>query len=202
MDTSTNRTRISLNVEQPIWDRLFTVAPLVVVGTREGDQYDLAPKHMVTPMGWQNYFGFVCTPRHSTYHNVKHTGVYSVSYPRPSQIVLASLAAAPRTNAAGDKPSLSLLPTFPAEIIDGVFLEDAYLFLECELDRIVDGFGENSLIIGRVVAAHADPDALRLSDGDDQALIYREALLAYLHPGRIATIRESVAFPLPAQFQH
>jgi hypothetical protein len=63
---------VSLDVTAPIWERCFTVAPLVLVGTREKDgSYDLAPKHMATPMGWQNYFGFVCTPRHRTYHNVR-----------------------------------------------------------------------------------------------------------------------------------
>ena len=42
---------------------------------------------------------------------------------------------------------------FAAGTVDGVLLEGAYMVLECRLDRIVDGFGVNSLIIGRVVAA-------------------------------------------------
>ena len=63
---------ISLDVNLPIWERVFTVAPLVVIGTKENGGYDLAPKHMATPMGFGNYFGFVCTPKHGTYHNVKN----------------------------------------------------------------------------------------------------------------------------------
>jgi flavin reductase (DIM6/NTAB) family NADH-FMN oxidoreductase RutF len=95
------------------------VAPLVLIGTKEKDGYDLAPKHMATPMGWENYFGFVCAPRHRTYQNIKHERVFTVSYPRPTQLVLTSLAAASR---CGDdaKPSLLALPTFPASQVVGV----------------------------------------------------------------------------------
>ena len=50
-----------LNINQSLWDQVFTIAPLVVVGTKEGDKYDLAPKHMVTPLGFGPYFGFVCS---------------------------------------------------------------------------------------------------------------------------------------------
>jgi flavin reductase (DIM6/NTAB) family NADH-FMN oxidoreductase RutF len=189
----------TLEIDIPIWERFFTVAPLVLIGTKENEGYDLAPKHMVTPMGWENYFGFVCTPRHRTYQNIQREGVFTVSYPRPTQLVLTSLAAAPR---CGDdtKPSLLALPTFSASSVDGVFVTDAYLFLECALDRIVDGFGVNSLITGCIVAAHAHEDILRTSERDDQELIHAAPLLAYLYPGRIARIRESYSFPFPLDF--
>ena len=61
---------VSLDTSQPVWKRIFMVAPLVVIGTREGNGYDMAPKHMITPMGFDNYFGFVCTPTHGTYQNM------------------------------------------------------------------------------------------------------------------------------------
>ena len=60
-----------LDISNPVWEQVFTVAPLVVVGTKEGEKYDLAPKHMAIPIGFDNYFGFVCTPEHKTYHNIK-----------------------------------------------------------------------------------------------------------------------------------
>ena|SRR5215207_3409637 len=184
----------------PIWERVFTVNPLVLVGTREGEGgYDLAPKHMAFPMGWENYFGFICTRRHSTYQNVRREGVFTVSYPRPTQVILTSLAAAPRQS-DGSKPLLEALRTFPASEIDGVFIEDAYLFLECVLDRIVDDFGENSLIAGRIVAAHVHEDFLRVSERDDHDLIYESPLIAYLSPGRHATIAETYSFPFPLGF--
>ena len=56
--------------------------------------YDLAPKHMATPLGWGGWFGFVCTPSHATYANALREGFFTVSFPRPSQVLLASLAAA------------------------------------------------------------------------------------------------------------
>jgi flavin reductase (DIM6/NTAB) family NADH-FMN oxidoreductase RutF len=200
MRESARRNLVTLPDDVPVWERVFTVNPLVLVGTRERDgSYDLAPKHMAFPMGWENYFGFVCTPRHSTYHNARREGVFTVSYPRPTQIVLTSLAASGREE-GGAKPSLYALPTFPAREVDGVLLEDGYLYLECMLDRIVDDFGENSLISGRVVAAHVSEDYLRASELDDNDLISGSPLLAYLNPGRYARVEESNSFPFPVDF--
>ncbi len=201
MSEAGGRRRVALDVSRPVWDRCFTVAPLVLVGTRDPDgSLDLAPKHMVTPMGWENYFGFVCTPAHSTYRNIERTGQFTVSYPRPSQVLYASLAASPRCD-SGDKPVLGAFETFPAEKVDGAFIEDAYLFFECEHHRTYDDFGVNSLITGRIVAASADPRALRASEADDQELIHDSPLLAYLHPGRFASIDVSNAFPFPADMK-
>ena len=112
---------VSLDLTQALWERFFTVAPLIVVGTKEADgSYDLAPKHMATPLGWGNYFGFICTPRHRTYQNVQREKNFTVSFPKPGQIVLTSLAAAPR---CGDdsKPTIATLPTFPASAIELAF---------------------------------------------------------------------------------
>lgn len=205
MDTPDRSDIVSLNPEEQFWDRFYMVAPLVVIGTcNDEDGYDLAPKHMATPMGWENYFGFVCTPRHKTYRNAVQSGVYTVSYPKPSQVVLASLAASPRSGPPEGpkrKPSLDQMATWEAQTIDGVFLEDAYLFLECELDRRVDELGENSLLIGKVTAVHAQKEALRVSGKEDAKVVREHPLLAYLHPDRYAAIDESNAFPFPAGFE-
>jgi len=187
---------ISVEVGTAMWDRFFTVSPLVLVGTTEkSGEYDLAPKHMALPLGWEGYFGFVCTPEHATYWNARRAGVFTVSYPRATQVVLASLAAAPRDSQTGCKPSLRAIQTFPASVVDGVLLDDGYLFFECELERVIDGFGANSLLMGRIVAAHVRSDALRDIDVDDQDLIFRRPLLAYLPPGRFSRIRRSLSFP-------
>jgi flavin reductase (DIM6/NTAB) family NADH-FMN oxidoreductase RutF len=152
---------------------------------------------MVTPLGWENYFGFVCTPQHATYRNIQREQVFTVSYPTTDSVVLTSLAASPRCD--GDsKPSLVALPTFAAESIDGRFLLGGSLFLECRLDRIVDGFGVNSLIAGRVVAAHAKSETLRRMDVDDQQTLAASPLLAYVSPGRYTMIHETQSFPFPA----
>ena len=189
---------VSLDVELPIWGQFYTVAPLAVIGTKEEGGYDLAPKHMVTPLGRENYFGFVCTPNHGTYHNVKKENVFTVSFPRPDQVVLASLAASPR---CGDdikiKSVISELPTFKSENIDALFVKDAYLYLECELVKIIDGFGEFSLIAGKITGAFVNRDSLRISEGDDQKMIYQAPMLAYLPYGRFAEIKNTLAFPYP-----
>ena len=184
----------------PIWSRFFTLAPIVIVGTREADGgADLAPKHMAMPLGWQNHYCFVCSPRHATQRNIERQGQFTVSFPRPDQMLAASLAAGPREE-SGAKPSLDALETVPARKVDGVLVEGCYLYLECELDRIVHGFGENSLIVGTVVEASAAPDALREADVDDADLLHGSPIPAYLSPGRFAVVRESYSFPFPADF--
>lgn len=188
-------------IDRSLWDRFYTIAPLVIIGSREEQRYDLAPKHMVTPLGWGNYFAFVCTPSHATYRNIQENGAFTVTYPRPEQVVLTSLTAAPRCDAENEKPVLDVLTTFRASEVDGVFVEDGYLFLECELARIIDGFDQNSLVVGRIVAAHARESALRASDIDDRDLLLREPLLAYLNPGRYARIADTFAFPFPEGFK-
>ena len=196
-----NAELIELDVEQSIWERSFCVFPLVVVGTREPDGADdLAPKHLAIPMSWQNYFGFVCTPRHNTYQNVQRSGEFAVTYMRPAQTVLASLAASPRCD-DGSKPIAAALPTFAAERVQAALVDGGYLFLECELHQIVDGLGDNSLIIGRIVAARVAADAARASDLDDEDLVRDAPLLAYLYPGRFAEIANSTQLPFPAGFK-
>ena len=192
---------VTLPMDEPIWERFFSVFPLVLVGTREADGgYDLAPKHMAMPVSWQNWFGFVCTPRHHTYQNTVRSRAFTVSYPRPEQLIYSSLAAGPRMpNAA--KPALQALPVIPARRVDGVLVDGCDVYLECELDRLVDGLGDNSLIIGRVVAAHFHPRALRSDDREDNELVHDEPLLAYLYPERCAFIDRSQGFPLPAGFK-
>lgn len=193
-------TYVPLDVSGPVWDRFFWVAPLVVIGTREPDgTFDLAPKHMATPMGWKNYYGFVCTPRHATYGNAEREGAFSVSFPGPDQLVHASLAAEPRCD-DGHKAVLTDLPVAAGEALGMPLLEDAYVQLECELDRIVEGFGENGLIIGKVAAARVRADCLRETDRDDAALIAESPLLAYLSPGQFARIDRGHNFPFPAGF--
>ena len=188
---------VSLDVKSPIWERFFLVAPMVLIGTVEPDgRSDFAPKHMATPMSWDNYFGFVCASRHKTFRNIERTGAFTVTYPRPSQLLYASLAASPRSE-AGTKPVLSSFETMAAKKVGGEFFADGYVFLECELFKIVDGFGVNSLITGTIKAAHVHKDALRAYEVEDQALIRKAPMLAYIHPWRFASISDTNQFPLP-----
>ena len=120
---------IPLAVDRPIWDRFFTVAPLVIIGSKEPDgTYDLAPKHMAIPLGWQNYYGFVCSPRHATYRNIRRELQFTVSFPRPTDVVTSSLAASPRCDDY-TKPALTLLGQRKATAVDGVLDDYCYLYL-------------------------------------------------------------------------
>ena len=112
-ESSAKKNIVEIDTTMPVWDQFFTVAPLVLIGTTDEDgSLDLAPKHMVTPMGWQNYFGFVCSPRHATCSNIERTGVFTGSYPRPSQMLFTSLGASPRQG-GGEIPIIDYLNTFP-----------------------------------------------------------------------------------------
>ncbi|MDH3990975.1 MAG: flavin reductase, partial [Gammaproteobacteria bacterium] len=136
------------------------------------------------------------TPRHNTCGNIERTGEFTVSYPKPSQILTTSLAASPRCE-TGEKPVLGCFHTFPARHIDSQFIEDGQLFFECRHYKTVGGFGENCLITGEIIAAYADDDYLRHAESDDQETIHDSPLFAYLAPGRFAAIDNSNAFPFP-----
>lgn len=186
---------VSVPVDQPVWERTPVLAPLVLVGTIEPDGTpDVAPKHMAMPVSWKNWFGFVCHPDHGTYRNLVATGVFTVGYPTPAMVLQTSLAAAPRAS-DGSKPTVEVLPLTAARVVEGVLVEGCHLHLECELDRVIDDLGGNVLVIGKVVAAHVAEQALRSFDVDDADLVHSSPLLAYIHPGRLATVADTVSFP-------
>lgn len=203
MKTFKDHSLVALETKNLLWSQVFTVAPLIVVGSKEGEDYNLATKHMATPIG-DRHFGFVCTPKHRTYHNIKKEGYFTVSFPRPDQIVLASLAAMPRCEDVngGEKSIISSMPTFRSENLDALFIEDAYLYLECSLHQINDNFNDFSFISGVVENAFVNEDSFRASEKDEQQMVFNAPLLAYLAPGRFAKIQESYAFPFPKDYEH
>jgi flavin reductase (DIM6/NTAB) family NADH-FMN oxidoreductase RutF len=201
MSLSDDPDLVTLQPDQPFFETVYTAFPLVIVGTREADgSDDLAPKHMAMPLGWSDYFGFVCTPAHATYGNAERTGAFTVSYPRPENVLEATLAAGPR-DAAGDKPSLEGVETVDADAVDAPAVADAYAVLECELDRIVDGFGENGLVAGNVVKKHVHTDAYRAADSSPEELFEDAPVLTYFYPDRYASVDETHAFPFPEGFE-
>ncbi|MBC2839553.1 flavin reductase [Robiginitalea sp. SC105] len=188
--------------EAPVWQRFFMIAPLAVIGTLEGEGYDLAPKHMVTPMGFDNYFGFVCSPEHGTYKNIQEGGGFSVSFPKPDQTLIAALSASPRQEALCKSDQvLRFLPTVRLPETDIPFLSGSYLMLDCEHFRTLDGFGRNSLITGRIRNAYVDRDYLRMSERDEQQMLREHPLLAYVAEGRFARVAETYSFPFPKGFK-
>lgn len=193
---------ISLDPKMGLWEQFYTVAPLVVIGTKEGENFDLAPKHMATPIGFSNYFGFVCTPRHSTYHNIKKEKRFSVSFVKPDQILLSSIAAIPRCS-VGDFPKdiIAQIPTLTSEDGGSIYIADSYVYLDCALHKIIDGFDDYSIITGTIVKAFVHKDHMIYSDQGQQSRIYKNPLLVYIAQGRFAKIKETMSYPFPKDFQ-
>lgn len=191
--------RVELELNDELWDHVFQVAPLVMVGTREPDgRFDFAPKHKVVTLTPQ-HFGFVCRESHATLRNARREQAFTVSWPSPRHIVMTSAAATPRC-LDGEKKSLRAFQTVPATKVEGVLLDDCALGIECEVDRVIDDLGKDCLVIGRVVAAHADADAMRSTRMRDSEVVHQHPLLAYLHPSQFATIERSVGFPFAKGF--
>lgn len=194
---------IELDTDLDIWSKTYTVNSLVIIGTKEENgSYNFAPKHMAMPLGFSNYFGFMGTPRKSTYRNVMREQVFTVSYPQPNQLILSSLMAT-RREEDDSKPVLDEIPTSSAKQIDGQFLEDSYLQIECKFTECLGKFGEWEIITGEIIAAYVHKDFLRKDDEniDDNMLIKKHPLLAYLHPNRFSIIEKSNAFPFPKDFK-
>lgn len=193
---------ISLNVKESIWEHFYTVAPLVVIGTKENQGFDLAPKHMATPLGFSDYFGFVCTPRHNTYHNIKKHSRFSVSFVKPDQVLLSSLAAIPRCAVDDFTEEITPhIPTVNGKDRETVFVKDSYVMLDCKLHKIIDGFDDYSLITGKIEKAMVHRDYKIVSDEGHQKQIYDHPLLAYIAQGRFASIKETLSYPYPKDFQ-
>jgi flavin reductase (DIM6/NTAB) family NADH-FMN oxidoreductase RutF len=191
---------VALALDEAVWDHVFQVAPLVMVGTREPDGgYDLAPKHRALTLS-PKHFGFVCRERHATYRNALREEAFTVSWPGPRHIVMTSAAAAPRCE-DGEKTAMRALPTVAAKEVDGVFLEGCALQVECRLERVIDDLGDDCLIIGRIVAAWAAKDAIRSGQVLDGELVHEHPLIAYLHPSQFATIDKSVGYPYSKGFK-
>lgn len=194
---------IDITGDRDLWSRCFMVHSLVVIGSKEEDgNYNMAPKHMAMPLGFSSHFGFLGTPRKTTYHNIRREEAFTVSYPRPEQLVISSLTASPREE-DDSKPVIEAVPTEEARHIEGRFLKGAYIQLECRLSQIVGKFGEWEMIVGDVVAAYVHKDALRTNgeDMDDDRLIRKAPLLAYLHPNRFSIVKDSYVFPFPKDFR-
>ena len=98
----------SVEIDDRLWEHVFVASPLVLVGTREPDGTDdFAPKHRIVTS--DAHFAFVCRPSHATWRNALREEAFTVSWPGPRQIVMASAAASPRCE-DGEKKALRRKP--------------------------------------------------------------------------------------------
>ena len=92
---------------------------------------------------------------------------FTVSYPRPDQVLLGSLSAAPRCDGGQKERSLTAVPTIPSGESGRCAGRGFLLFLECALERIIDGSSVDGLIVGKVVAVAVLKMALSREDRDE-----------------------------------
>ena len=157
---------------------------------------------MVSPIGFGPYFGFVCTPRHGTFRNIRETGEFTVSFPKPDQLVFTSLSASPRQESISKSDAIQeTLPVVKALGMDAPLVDGSYLYLECRFYKLIEGFDDYAIITGEVVAAYADKEYARLSELDEQEQLQNNPLLAYVAPGRFARISQTYNFPFPKDFK-
>ena len=136
------------------------MAPLVLVGTR-GRTAAMIWLPSTWPCRWAGEpLRVRLSPQPRDPRNAERTGAFTVSFPRPDTIVEVALAAEPggrrEAELGGDR-------RLAGRVVDGVLVDDAHLWLECQLERVIDGFGRNTLIAGRVVAASVAASSLRAS---------------------------------------
>jgi flavin reductase (DIM6/NTAB) family NADH-FMN oxidoreductase RutF len=96
---------------------------------------------------------------------------------------------------------INALPILRAPSMDAPILANAYFYLECKLYKIIDGFDDYSIITGRIKAAYAHRDYLKVSEIDEQEQLAKNPLLAYIAPGRFAKIVATHGFPFPKNFK-
>ena len=132
---------IPIPVERPIWGRFFTVAPLVIVGTVEGEGYDLAAEAHGDAARLGQLLLLRLQPRAPDPGQRRADGRLHGQLPAPGRDPRRQPRRPPRAPRTSQSPALAAIRTFPAREVHGVLVEDSYLWLECELDRIVDGFG-------------------------------------------------------------
>ena len=123
---------------------------------------DLAPKHAAFPLGWGSFFGFVCTPRHSTYHNVRREGIFTVSYPRPTRVVLA-LPVSVRVHAVGAGASWAF--GLPVVLPLGTSMSAGKTTTARAVVRLLKGEGLE-VIWARLTGAGRYRDILAMQDAD------------------------------------
>jgi hypothetical protein len=89
-----DRGLVQISTATPIWERFFTVAPLVLIGTQEEDGYDIAPKNLAMPLGWKKRraqlrrFGILAvelTKLEYFVRRVRGSGVGDHLYARPAE---------------------------------------------------------------------------------------------------------------------
>jgi len=203
-----NRTlnKVSFDPSKSVLAQFVHLSPVTLITTicSKGIP-DVAAKTQSIPVGREgNFFLFVCTPEHRTYHNVKATKEFVVNYPPQEIIEKIGLTASIFEDENIDKISRIGLTAIPSLRVKPPRIAECSIHLECKLVEIRD-HAQYGIIIGNVVAASGNEETVLMQGSATELVnrnLSRNPLLAYITPGHLfSTITEGKKFPLPKKYK-
>lgn len=168
------------------WKPLVTIKPLILVTTRSGKGVNNgAVKSLALQCSFEPYrYGFVCTPDHDTYKNIKETREFGINFPAPEfeKNIMSFGRDFPEDI---DEMMEAGIQVFYSEKGSVPLISDCYFSLECRLDQIID-WENSSLIIGRVYMGWANSDYIQKTDKEK----LEDGILSYLYPVGLRSFRD------------
>lgn len=184
------------------YGRYFTVKPLILVTTLGPRGLpNVAPKTQNMDVGRrEQYFAFVCTPKHHTYQNAKANREFVVNYPGPELIEKVSAAALLAEDI--DEIALAGLTGIPSVVVKPPRIKECYLHLECKLVEIKD-LEDSSIILGKIAARSVNKEVSfeRGKSKENIRLLSKRPLLAYVYPDHYTKISVAEEFVFPKNYK-
>ena len=180
----------------------FTIKPIILVTTLGGNGLpNVAPKTQCTSVGRrEEFFAFVCTPKHHTYQNVKANKEFVVNYPSPELIEKVSASSQFAENV--DEVALSGLTSISSLVVKPPRIKECMAHLECKVVEVKD-IDDVSIILGRVVARSADREKSFKKGTAEEGikLLSKHPLLAYVYPDHYTRINTAEKFIFPKNYK-
>jgi len=180
----------------------FSIKPIILVTTLGSNGLpNVAPKTQCTSIGrHEEYFAFVCTPRHHTYQNAKADGEFVVNYPGPELIERVSAASQFAENV--DEVVLSGLTSIPSLVVKPPRIKECRVHLECEVADVKD-LDDGSIILGKVVSRSGDREiSFKKGTAEENInLLSTHPLLTYVYPNHYASINTAEKFIFPKNYK-
>jgi len=193
---------MSDKIELDSHDQYFTIKPIILVTTlRRSGLPNVAPKTQCMSVGRrEEYFAFVCTPKHHTYQNAKADKEFVVNYPGPNLIEKISATSQIAENI--DEVALAGLTSIPSLVVKPPRIKECMVHLECKVMDIKD-LGDGSIILGKVVARSSNPEISfkRVMAEESLNLLSKHPLLAYVYPDHYTRIDTAEKFIFPKNYK-
>jgi len=182
--------------------RYFSVKPIVLVTTLGPSNIpNVAPKTQCMDVGrHEEYFAFVCTPKHHTYQNAKANKEFVANYPGPELIEEVSATSQFAENV--DEVALAGLTGIPSLVVKPPRIRECRVHLECKVMEVKD-LDVASIILGKIVARSASQEVSfeRGKAEESISLLLNHPLLAYVYPNHYTTIRAATEFIFPKNYK-